>query len=225
MDYHTIRLTSSARTTALNNNITIYNRDRVIDFLNELKKKDNIFFRTQKEKELKTIDKKQSIEVADNEYVIQLKSLRIELSEKYKFFPIYNVFNNEVLMTIIEKRPKSLEELSKIKGLGAKKIELFGSEIAEFVNSKLIGKTKLTSDIDQKLFELLIVERAKIAKFIRLTEDDVYSDKVAGYIAKMKPKDRETLAKVYGIKKENIDIFGDYLLRVISKYIDTKNKN
>jgi hypothetical protein len=161
-------------------------------------------------------------DVVEDEIISQLKSLRSELSQKYRLYPVYNVFNNETLMSIIDKKPTSLDELSSIKGFGEKKIELFGSEIVEFVNNKLIGKTKLTSDVDQKLFELLLVERVKIAKFNKLSEDDVYSDKVAGYIAKMKPKDREALAKVYGIKKENIDIFGDYLLRIIYKYIDTK---
>lgn len=37
----------------------------------------------------------------------------------------------------------------------------------------------------------------------------------------MKPKDRETLSKVYGFKKENIDIFGDYLVKVILKYLES----
>ena len=213
----TSKLTSSARTTALNNDITIYSRDRVIDFINKLKKKDNIFFRPSRKQIVRVIE--ENIEVTDNDFVIQLKTLRKEISEKHKLFPIYNVFNNEVLLSIIEHKPKDFEELSKIKGLGTKKIELFGSEIVDFVNNKLVKKTKPTSDNDQKLFELLLIERTKIAKFNKMTEDDVYTDKVAGYIAKMKPRDREILAKIYGFKKENIDIYGDYLIKVITKYI------
>lgn len=177
-----------------------------------------------KEKEVRrTIEP--SSEAVEDETVIQLKNLRSELSKKYNLYPVYNVFNNETLMMIIDQKPTSIEELSKIKGLGSKKIETFGAEILDYVTNKLIKKSKPMLEIDPKLLDLLLLERTKIAKFNKLTEEDVYSDKVAGYIAKMKPKDRETLIKVYGFKKENIEIFGDYLLKVIAKYINEKKEN
>ncbi len=162
-------------------------------------------------------------ETVEDEIVSQLKALRVELSKKNNLYPIYNVFNNETLMLIIDQKPTSLEDLSKIKGIGSKKVDIFGAEIIDFVANKLIKKTKQIIETDPKLLELLLIERAKIAKFNKLSENDVYTDKVASYIAKMKPKDRETLAKIYGFKKENIDIFGDYLIKVITKYtIDNK---
>lgn len=164
------------------------------------------------------------IEVVEDEIVSKLKTLRAELSKKYNLYPIYNVFNNETLMLIVDRKPTSLDELSNIKGIGLRKVETFGTEIIDFVARNLVGDSKPTPEIDSKLLELLLVERTKIAKFNKLTEDDVYSDKVAGYITKMKPKDRETLSMVYGFKRENIDIFGDYLLKVIIKYINDKNE-
>jgi len=164
-------------------------------------------------------------EVAEDETVLQLKTLRVELGKKYNLYPIYNVFNNETLMLIIDKKPISLDELSDIKGLGSKKVETFGREIIDFVNSNLIGNSKPTLEIDQNLFDLLLSERKKIAKFNNMIEEDVFNDKVAGYIAKMIPKDKETLAKIYGFKKENIDIFGDYLLKVIARHINDKKEN
>lgn len=178
---------------------------------------------TKKEKEVKKIEPVS--ETIEDETVIQLKTLRAELSKKYNLYPLYNVFNNETLMLIIDQKPSTLDELSKIKGLGTKKVAIFGAEIIDYVASKLIKKSKPALEIDQKLLDLLLFERTKIAKFNKLSEDDVYSDKVAGYIAKMKPKDRETLVKVYGFKKENIDIFGDYLLKVINKYINDKQED
>lgn len=128
-------------------------------------------------------------------------------------------------MLIIDQKPTTLDDLSKIKGLGSKKVEIFGEEIIEFVKSKLINKPKPTFEIDKKLLELLLIERTKIAKYNKLSEEDVYSDKVAGYIAKMKPTNRETLMNVYGFKKDNIDIFGDYLIRVITKYINDEQSS
>ncbi|MBN2837073.1 MAG: HRDC domain-containing protein [Candidatus Delongbacteria bacterium] len=167
--------------------------------------------------------KPKTIEVfqTPNEESIELlKTFRVELSKKYSLYPLYNVFNNEMLISIIEQKPVTLEELSKIKGFGIKKVEMFGIEIVEFVKSRLIEKSKTELEVDQKFIDLLFIERTKIAKFNNMSEKDVFDDKVASYIAKMKPRNKETLAKVYGLKKENIDIFGDYLLKVVSKYIE-----
>lgn len=164
-------------------------------------------------------------EVAEDDTVLQLKTLRAEISKKYNLYPIYNVFNNETLMLIIDKKPISLDELSNIKGIGSIKVETFGIEIIDFVNSNLTRNLKPTLETDNILLELLLNERKKIAKFNNLIEEDVYTDKVAGYIAKTKPKDKETLSKIYGFKKEYIDIFGDYLLKVIAKHISNKKDN
>jgi restriction system protein len=151
-----------------------------------------------------------------------LRALRTELGKKYKLFPLYNVFNNETLAQIIEQKPTTSEELLKINGLSTKKIEMFGAEVIDFVKSTLISKPQETPNIDQGLIDILIAERAKIARFNKLSEADVYDDKTAVYIAKMRPKNKETLAKVYGFRKENIEIFGDYLLRVITKFYESK---
>jgi restriction system protein len=225
-------LTPDAKGIAESMNIKILRADdvsRMIEFIKEKHRKDmekngessiEFFKPIKKEKEVK---KNIKVEEKDgkNELVKELKNLRTELSKKYNLYPIYNVFNNETLTLIIEQKPSTLDELVNIKGLGSKKAEIFGAEIIDFVNSKLIMKSKPVFEVDQKLVELLLVERTKIAKFNKLAEDEVYTDKVAGYLAKMKPKDRETLSKVYGFRKENIDIFGDYLLKVILKHLES----
>jgi restriction system protein len=151
-----------------------------------------------------------------------LRVLRTELGKKYKLFPLYNVFNNDTLAQIIEQKPTTNEELMKINGLSSKKVEMFGAEVIDFVKSTLITKPQDSPNLEQGLIDLLITERPKIARFNKLTEVDVYDDKTASYIAKMKPKNKETLAKVYGFRKENIEIFGDHLLRVIAKYLEGK---
>lgn len=190
------------------------NGESSIEFLKPIKKI---------QKEEKQIVKFET-EVIEDELVVQLKALRSELSKKYNLYPIYNVFNNETLMLIINQKPTSLDDLSKIKGLGSKKVDLFGAEIIEFVVNKLISKVENINDMDTRLLEFLLTERTKIAKYNKMQEDDVYTDKVASYIVKMKPKNKETLIKIYGFKKENIDIFGDYLIKAIRKFIEDSNK-
>lgn len=75
-------------------------------------------------------------------------------------------------------------------------------------------------DKDQQLYNVLLEERPKIARFNKLTEDEVYTDRVASYLVKMKPKTKEALDKIFDFRKENIEIFGEYLLRVINKHIE-----
>lgn len=75
-----------------------------------------------------------------------------------------------------------------------------------------------SSDYNIDLYNLLIEERPKIAKYNKLKEEDVYTNKVATHLAKMRPKTKKDLNEVYGFKKENINIFGDYLLNVIKRF-------
>lgn len=161
-------------------------------------------------------------ESVDIELEKKLKELRLEIAKKYKLFPVYNVFNNETLKLILTEKPKTKEKLAKIKGLGEKKIETFGNEVLDFINKNFPENNKTDKNEDEELVKLLIKERPKIARFNKLKEKEVYSDRVAGYLAKMKPRTKENLKKIYNFREENIEIFGDYLLRVIATYIDKK---
>ncbi|MGI6711093.1 MAG: HRDC domain-containing protein [Bacilli bacterium] len=164
--------------------------------------------------EEKNQKKKNVDEKVETQIEADLKDLRLNISKKYNLFPVYMVFNNEEMNRLIKANPKTLEELSKVKGFGPNKIETFGKEIIEFFshfkNSKESNKT-------EEIYNKLLEERPKIAKYNKLTEDEVYSDKVAEYLAKMKPKTKEDLDKIFGFRKENIEIFGEYLVKVIDK--------
>lgn len=165
-----------------------------------------------KEKKVEKVSN--AIEKPETQIESDLKELRIALSKKYKLFPLYMVYNNEEMNSLIETNPQKLEDLNKVKGFGAKKIETFGKEIIEFFNNL---KTSNNSNTNDDLYKALLEERPKIARYNKLTEDEVYSDKVAGYLAKMKPKTKEDLNKIFGFRKENIEIFGEYLVKVINK--------
>ncbi|NLB49032.1 MAG: hypothetical protein GX813_04265 [Erysipelotrichia bacterium] len=160
-----------------------------------------------------------AIDKRDEELEKKLRALRVELSKKHNLYPTYNVFNNETLQLIASKKPITIEELSKIKGIGKKKIETFGNELIEFIKNNSTPYDKQLENAEEDLLQFLISERAKIAKYNNLSEEEVYSDKIAEYLAKMKPTDKKSLEKIYGFKKENIEIFGDYLTKIISRKI------
>lgn len=145
-----------------------------------------------------------------------LRKLRISISDKYKLKPVYNVFNNVTLDELLLKKPKTLKELNDITGLGEVKIKTFGEDLINFFNQ--FEK----DDLETELYNFLIEERVKISKFNKLSIEDVYTDRVASNLSKMKPRNKETLDRVYGFRKENIEIFGDYLVRVINNFLDSK---
>ncbi|MFW5983487.1 MAG: restriction endonuclease [bacterium] len=153
-----------------------------------------------------------------------MKDLRKKLSKKYKLYPVYTVYNNDAMQLLIEKKPTSIEELSSIKGIGNKKIQMFGEELVAFIKENLIdGKTSKKAKFskkDKELYDLLIHERSKIAKYNNISELDAYDNQTAKNMVKMKPRNKETLKKVYGFKQENIDLFGDYLIRKLLVFLD-----
>jgi ATP-dependent DNA helicase RecQ len=203
-------LTSAAITTAKNNDIQILNRDNVIEFLKEIQKH-NVKF---KEIKASKKEKEKDYSFGDNypaEVISDFKKYRSEISKKYKLYPVYKVFNNKIMYKLIDEMPKTLEELVNIKGFEPKSVETFGAEFIEFINKKIDKSQK--EDIDLLLYDMLISERSKIAKYNNLKKEDVYTDKVAEFLVRMKPKNRPTLEKVFGFRKESIDIFGDYLVK------------
>ncbi len=107
-------------------------------------------------------------------------------------------------------------ELESIKGFGSKKNEIFGRELVEFI----LDMTDQNNDKDFTKF--LKLERTKIAKFNHIDEYNVYDDKVLKKLVFMKPKSIEVLGKVYGFKKKNISLFGEYLVKRIDEFFKSK---
>jgi len=88
---------------------------------------------------LEPLNSKTTIVTVDiKEFTVYLKETRRKIASYNKIDKLYNVFNNKTLEEIVEKLPKTKEELLKIKGLGPAKVELWGSyllkEIDKFIN-------------------------------------------------------------------------------------------
>lgn len=80
--------------------------------------------------------------VNKEEFTLFLKELRKKIASYNKIDKLYNVFNNKTLDEIVEKLPKTKEELLQIKGIGSVKMDLWGEyflgEINKFYNNKII---------------------------------------------------------------------------------------
>lgn len=72
----------------------------------------------------------------DNAQIYEaLKKYRLETAKKENI-KAYWIFTNEELNSLIEKMPKTKEELLKIKGFGQKKVEKYGDEILSILNKR-----------------------------------------------------------------------------------------
>jgi len=100
--------------------------------MNILKSKETVVF--------KILDKEEPI--LNNELFELLKKWRKEKAYKEKIKP-YIIFSDTSLIAISNSKPKNLDELLEIRGVGAKKIEAYGKEllnIIEVVNEREVIK-------------------------------------------------------------------------------------
>lgn len=204
----TSHLTSAAITTAMNNRIEIINRERVKQFLVELSKIENIRFRKIKTKVVKPSETK--VENSKNDDMFEeLRTLRLEIAKKHKINPVYLVYNNATLEDLIDKKPKTVEELKKVKGFTDNNIETFGNEVIIFFKSKI-------NSIDE-LRKELIDTRRKIASFNKLkNEFAAFNDVSLQELIKLMPVTKEELIKVKGMDKKKVELFGEYLVKTIA---------
>ncbi|THD66439.1 hypothetical protein E7Z59_11575 [Robertkochia marina] len=66
-----------------------------------------------------------------------LRALRRELSKEAKLSPGY-VFSNNTLMELIQRKPKTKEELLVIKGIGKRKVDWFGQDIINILDEEYV---------------------------------------------------------------------------------------
>ncbi len=206
-------LTSAAITTAMNNNIEIVNRDRVKGFLEELKKVDGVRFKEQKIKKSKQTTKIKNDEHVDetNKSLFEeLRKLRAELSQKHKIYPVYLVYNNATIEDLIVKNPENSEELLNVSGITEQKIKLFGEDILEILRTH--------NNQNENIIEELKTIRKRVMKYNKLKSlDDTFDDVALKELAAKMPTTIEELSTINNFKKDNIELFGDYLIKEIVK--------
>lgn len=218
-------LTADAQREAEKLNIKVLRKEDVIgliDFVKSKHKNDmelngesNIEF-LPIETKINKINKTKEIsnEISGNTFE-ELRKFRQELAKKYKVGAVYHIFNNDSLNNLIEANPKTISELSKVKGFGPVTIEKYGLEIIDFLNKKSY------TNPEQEFREFLIEERIKISKYNKISIENTFNDQVIENIIKLKPTSINTLKKVYGIKPDKIELFGNYLVNQINKFINS----
>ncbi len=80
----------------------------------------------------------------------RLKKYRREKSISNKVKP-YDIFPNKTIEILLKVRVKTINDLTKIDGLGAKRIEKYGEDILDILNRNPLKVTKVQNGIDKLL--------------------------------------------------------------------------
>ncbi|MBV2122570.1 MAG: DNA helicase RecQ [Candidatus Thiodiazotropha sp. (ex Ctena orbiculata)] len=76
----------------------------------------------------------ESIKPIDQQIWEALRSLRLELAEE-QGVPAYMIFHDATLMEMMERRPRTLDQLALVSGVGKRKLESYGAQFLDCINS------------------------------------------------------------------------------------------
>ena len=146
-----------------------------------------------------------------------LKAKRRALAEAAKM-PAYIVFNDRTLIEMAETRPKTLDDMARISGVGSKKLEQYGSTFLEVINGEAEAmhptRRKLAGRDSGSLYDRLLEVQANLAR----GEDGIdkplsCSASLLARVAQAKPRDLGDLERLLGDKRT--ERFGPAFLDVL----------
>ena len=147
-----------------------------------------------------------------------LKAKRRALAETAGV-PAYIIFNDKTLIDMAQRRPLNLDAMSRINGVGAKKLENFGNIFLAVINGEVDHmhprRQKLAGAKEGELYDLLLAVQSKLVRgSIGVDKPLSCSASVLSKIARLKPRSLNEMAKIIGPQKT--DRFGAAFLDVLN---------
>ncbi|RWR08059.1 DNA helicase RecQ [Paenirhodobacter populi] len=151
-----------------------------------------------------------------------LKAKRRALSEAAGL-PAYMIFPDRTLIEMAETRPETLDQMARVNGVGAKKLESYGTAFLEVILGAAApavhpARMKLAGRQEGDLFDRLLEASRDLArgedghdKFLSCTNTTL------ARIAETKPRDRDGLARIQGMGEAKLDRFADVFLALIAE--------
>lgn len=175
-----------------------------------------------KESTKKIISKEDLVEV--------LKRKRRELAE-VENVPVYIIFNNQTIHSIISINPKDLESFKKVSGFGKVKIERYGREIIKTLNQfelkqdsaeevQELCESKLKEELREKLssFRWGLANKEGIKAF------KVITNSVLEDIINSQPTSKEMFLNINGLGSQKFEWFGESILKIVQDIKASKEK-
>ncbi|QXT39782.1 DNA helicase RecQ [Gymnodinialimonas ceratoperidinii] len=149
-----------------------------------------------------------------------LKAKRRALAEDARV-PAYVIFTDKTLIEMAEKRPATLDEMARISGVGATKLERYGTAFLQVITGDapepvhparraLAGRD--AGDVFDRLMEVqqdLMRGDDGTGKYLSVTHSTLRK------IAERKPASVHDLSRIAGMGEKQIDRFGDAFLDVL----------
>ncbi|KFE34789.1 DNA helicase RecQ [Thioclava atlantica] len=151
-----------------------------------------------------------------------LKAKRRALAEA-QGVPAYVVFTDRTLIEMAETRPSNLDEMARIGGVGAKKLESYGAEflsvIAGEAEAMHPSRRKLAGSTEGEIFDRLAEAQRDLERGADGLERPLScAPALLRKIAEVKPRSREDLARVAKLPEAKLDRFADAFLEILNDY-------
>ncbi len=151
-----------------------------------------------------------------------LKAKRRALSEAAGL-PAYMIFPDRTLIEMAETRPQTLDDMARVNGVGAKKLESYGAAFLEVIAGAVEdlhpARRRLAGRDAGDLFDRLMQAQNGLARgadghdrFLSCTHATLAK------IAATKPRDRAELARIGGMGEQKTDRFAGAFLEIIDDY-------
>jgi cytoplasmic iron level regulating protein YaaA (DUF328/UPF0246 family) len=149
-----------------------------------------------------------------------LKAKRRALAEAARV-PAYVIFTDRTLIEMAETKPQSLDEIARISGVGATKLERYGAAFLEVITGEAEApahpaRRKLAGREAGAIYDRLLSVQADLARGdTGLDKPLSCSSSQLAKLADLRPTDRETVERLLGERRA--DRFADAFLDVLRK--------
>lgn len=149
-----------------------------------------------------------------------LKARRRALAEAARV-PAYIIFTDRTLIEMAEKRPASLDEMARIGGVGATKLERYGAAFLEVITGAGAdmphpARRRLAGRDAGDLFDRLMAVQAQLARGEDGCDKPLScSAALVARLAELRPRDMDTLTRLVGERRA--DRFGRAFLQVLGE--------
>ncbi len=148
-----------------------------------------------------------------------LKAKRRALAEAARL-PAYMIFNDRTLIEMAETRPRTLDEMARIGGVGAKKLESYGAKFLQVLAGEAEEmhptRRKLAGRDEGTLYDALMAAQAGLVRGVDGTEKPLScSAAQIAKVAQARPGSEEALERLLGDRRT--ERFGAAFLQVLER--------
>jgi ATP-dependent DNA helicase RecQ len=147
-----------------------------------------------------------------------LKAKRRALAEA-QGVPAYIIFNDRTLVEMAETRPRTLDDMARLSGIGSKKLDSYGQAFLQVITGEVEqmhpARARLAGRDEGTLYDRLLEVQADLARGPEGTDKPMTcSAALLARVARQKPRDATAMARLLGDRYA--DRFGAAFLDVIA---------